>query len=254
MSRLTEKKFLDNFKAIKNINPNYVASKEELMYEKLGRLEDLLELYGISSIEELELALGMYIGSNKNLYPIPIFDLEEYRIDKLGNIFSLKKQIYLKPNLNKDGYAYVMINKKQRLIHRLVAITFIDNPNNFKEVNHKNEIKNDNRVENLEWCSRKYNATYNNCHFRHSEWEKKPILQFTLDGEFVKEWTYSKEIEDSGIAKANLVRQCCRNKICQTGGFVWRFKGDIFETRRIKKEYDRTKNLGNYASKKDKSE
>ena len=46
MSRLTEKKFLDNFKAIKNINPNYVASKEELMYEKLGKLEDLEEEIG----------------------------------------------------------------------------------------------------------------------------------------------------------------------------------------------------------------
>ena len=46
MSRLTEKKFLDNFKAIKNISPNYVASKEELMYEKLGKLEDLEEQIG----------------------------------------------------------------------------------------------------------------------------------------------------------------------------------------------------------------
>ena len=46
MSRLTEKKFLANFKAIKNINPNYVASKEELMYEKLGKLEDLEEELG----------------------------------------------------------------------------------------------------------------------------------------------------------------------------------------------------------------
>ena len=46
MSRLTEKKFLDNFKEIKNINPNYVASKEELMYEKLGKLEDLEEQLG----------------------------------------------------------------------------------------------------------------------------------------------------------------------------------------------------------------
>ena len=50
MSRLTEKKFLDNFKAIKNINPNYVASKEELMYEKLGKLEDLEEEIGVNNL------------------------------------------------------------------------------------------------------------------------------------------------------------------------------------------------------------
>ena len=61
MSRLTEKKFLDNFKAIKNINPNYVASKEELMYEKLGKLEDLEEEIGCP-LEVREQALnGFYI-------------------------------------------------------------------------------------------------------------------------------------------------------------------------------------------------
>lgn len=43
--------------------------------------------------------------------------------------------------------------------------------------------------------------------------------------------------------------KCCRNQLCQTSNYVWRFKGDTFETRRIRKEYDRTKNLGNYARK-----
>ena len=61
MSRLTDKKFLANFKAIKNINPNYVASKEELMYVKLGKLEDLEEEIGCP-LEIRERALnGFYI-------------------------------------------------------------------------------------------------------------------------------------------------------------------------------------------------
>ncbi len=50
MSRLTEKKFLDNFKAMKNIAPDYVASKEQLMYEKLGKLEDLEEEIGVNNL------------------------------------------------------------------------------------------------------------------------------------------------------------------------------------------------------------
>lgn len=248
MERLTQ--FNEDFYEIKDDKGNLIApkySKLDQVITKLGQIEDLFELYNINSLEELELILGKNINSNEKLFSIPIKDLEHYKIDKLGNIFSLKKQIYLKQSLNKDGYAYVIIKNKQRLIHRLVAITFIENPNNYKEVNHKNEKKNDNRVENLEWCSRKYNATYNNCHLRHNDWEKKKVLQFSIDGVFIKEWDYAKEIEKSGIAKANLVKMCCRNKLCQTSGFVWRFKGDSFETRRIRKEYDRTKNLGDYA-------
>lgn len=61
MSRLTEKKFLDNFKAIKNISPNYVASKEELMYEKLGKLENLEEQIGCP----LEVVITPYFKRGK---------------------------------------------------------------------------------------------------------------------------------------------------------------------------------------------
>ena len=67
MSRLTEKKFLDDFKAIKNINPNYVASKEELMYEKLGKLEDIMEKYEIESLEELEELIKDYDDMAKSI-------------------------------------------------------------------------------------------------------------------------------------------------------------------------------------------
>lgn len=244
MSRLTKKTELGDYIFIDGevVCPNEIATK-------LGKLETLMEKYDIDSIEELELIIARNLNDNNKLFPIPIEDLSEYKIDKTGKVYSLKKQIYLKVSINKDGYAYYMLNGKQRLAHRLVAITFIPNPNNYKEVNHKNEIKNDNRVENLEWCSRKYNATYNNCHLRHSEWGKKPILQFDLQGNFIKEWSYAKEIELSGIAKSYLVKQCCRNQLCQTSGYVWRFKGDTFETRRLRKQYDRAKNLGNYARK-----
>ena len=66
----------------------------------------------------------------------------------------MSKKGYLRVGLVKDG------KQKKYLVHRLVAIAFLDNPNNLPEVNHRNEIKTDNRVENLEWMSRRDNMNY----------------------------------------------------------------------------------------------
>lgn len=101
----------------------------------------------------------------------------EYEISNLGNIRSIhsilirsngrphtRKSKILKPALNRSGYfaGSVCVNKKMipYTIHRLVAENFIDNPNNKLEVNHKNGIKIDNRVENLEWVTRQENMNH----------------------------------------------------------------------------------------------
>lgn len=66
----------------------------------------------------------------------------------------LSKKGYLRVGLTKDG------KQKKYLVHRLVAIAFLDNPNNLPDVNHKNECKTDNRLVNLEWMSRRDNMNY----------------------------------------------------------------------------------------------
>ena len=89
---------------------------------------------------------------------------KEYQISNYGRLKSLKNNLIMKPMIATNGYLIACLwkNGKQKkyVIHRLVAKAFLDNPNNYKEVNHIDEDKNNNNVNNYEWCSHKYNMNY----------------------------------------------------------------------------------------------
>lgn len=91
---------------------------------------------------------------------------ENYEINNQGKVRNKSSGKTLKDTLSWNGYRRISLSggkrgsKKGFMIHRLVAEYFIPNPNNLPEVNHKNLIKSDNRVENLEWCSKLENMQH----------------------------------------------------------------------------------------------
>lgn len=88
-----------------------------------------------------------------------------YAITSCGRVWSYKRKKFLTPIKQKNGYLFVNLydgagNKKRGLIHRLVAISYLSNPQGFSQVNHKDENKSNNCLKNLEWCSAQYNVDY----------------------------------------------------------------------------------------------
>ena len=157
-----------------------------------------------------------------------------YQVSNWGRVKSIKfgKEIILKPQKDISGYLFVRLCKngiiKNYFIHRLVAEVFLPNPNNYKEVNHKDECKTNNIVSNLEWCDRKYNQNYGTRTERVAEKTtngklSKPVLQYTLNGEFVREWESIAECDRNGYNQG-AVSACCRGKLKTYKGYIWRYK------------------------------
>ena len=163
--------------------------------------------------------------------------LERFRKGKHNSLVFVNEKI-LKNSKNKNGYLCVNLCKegkpKKYYIHRLVASAFLPNPNNLPEVNHINENKTDNRVENLEYCDRKYNNNYGTRNERVIKSLSIPILQFTKDGEFIRKWDSAIEVEKKIIFYSSSITACCKGKRKTCGGYRWRYyyKG-IWEKKHI---------------------
>ena len=178
-----------------------------------------------------------------------------YQVSNLGRILSLNYRHTGKAELmelSDDGYGYLKIRlcknkeKKSCLVHRLVAQTFLPNPENKPQVNHKIQgdegkkinivyLNEDGTVDEekstIEWVTYKENCNYGTRNERISKTQtndrnkSKKVLQFTLDGEFIREWPSIMECERNGFDKGAVWR-CCNGKQKSAYGYIWRYKED----------------------------
>lgn len=167
---------------------------------------------------------------------------ELYQVSNLGRIKALRKRVHkiikgkecyplcrekiLKiSNHNRNGYLKINITKnnipKTYEIHRLVAQAFIANQNNLPQVNHKNGIKTDNRVENLEWVT----VSQNHKHAFENGLKKptsKKVIQYSKNNKFIKQWDSMTEASKKmNICKTD-ISACARGKIRTAGGYKWK--------------------------------
>lgn len=166
-----------------------------------------------------------------------------YEVSNLGNVKSLKTNKYnhktkqnevinreriLKPSYSK-GYLKVTLLKdnvnKSCFVHRLVAQAFIPNPNNLPQVNHIKEFEKDNNcVDNLEWCDRKYNVNYGTGKNRSAKSREKPILQYDLENNLIKEWESIRQASKVLNFNETCLGNCCKKRCKTSYGSIWRYK------------------------------
>lgn len=159
-----------------------------------------------------------------------------YEVSNMGGVRSLNyARLGEVKELNKlrDKHGYVHVNlsncgkRKKFAIHRLVGMAFIQNPNNLPMINHMDENKHNNCVSNLEWCDAKYNTNYGTAIDRSIDKRANKIYQYSLDGQYIKEWRCIGDISDSMPDHKNCSRnihKCCELKRNKAYGYMWSYE------------------------------
>ena len=151
---------------------------------------------------------------------------EDYLIYSDGRVFSKKSNKFLKQSTDKRGYKVVSLCKngvlKQFKVHRLVAEAYIDNQNDFPQVNHKDENKANNDFNNLEWCTAKYNTNYGTVKEKISAKNSKPIVSVNIKTGKVTYYNSTVEASKYGYTKSEIWR-ACNGIYSQYKGCYWRY-------------------------------
>lgn len=152
-----------------------------------------------------------------------------------GNILNTNTNNLLKGTINNSGYKVVTIGKNKYLLHRLLALAFIKNPNpkKYNLINHKDENKLNNDINNLEWCDSSYNQRYS---------RSKEIYAYDKNGNEIH-YNCIADCEKDGYSAGNIIN-CCKNKINTAYGMIWSYykldKNNVIEFFNNNKTYNKS--------------
>lgn len=153
-----------------------------------------------------------------NIIPIKNYE-NKYLIRSDGVVINNKTNRQLKPSKQTNGYLIVSLSKNNIkhtvTIHRLVAEHFIKNPNKYNQINHIDENKNNNSVENLEWCSCQMNIDHS---------FSKKVYQYDKFGNIVNIWKSAMEASRNGYNQGK-ISACCRLEQTLHKGYRWSYNG-----------------------------
>lgn len=154
-----------------------------------------------------------------------------YQASTHGRIRSLSRNTtngkILKQAKDSNGYLLVSLSKngkvKKARVHQIIASTFLSNPQNMPIINHKSEVKTENQVWNLEWCTYSYNNSYGSHPVSVSCANSKPVLQYDLQGNLIATHQSTIEIERKfGFDNGN-IGKCCNGKYKSAYGYIWKY-------------------------------
>lgn len=174
----------------------------------------------------------------------------QYAVSTKGRVRNLKNGKILAGSYGNDGYRFVRLKGKHHSIHRLVALAFLDNPNNLPQVNHIDEKKDNNDVSNLEWCSASYNVNYSShkCSCK--------VKQIDKNGNLIMIWNSLSQIEHELGYKSGSISNVCKGMRRYVYGFKWQYLDP--SSQRVKNRkviaYKGSEQIGEFSSAKKASE
>ena len=163
-----------------------------------------------------------------------IKEFPNYMVSNMGNVYSIKHKKVMSPRDNSCGYLTLSLckdsKKHTKYVHRLVAETFLPNPENKKTIDHINCERHDNRLENLRWATQEENCNNPKTIEKYKQWvggnngNSKSVLQFTKDGDFIRKWDCITDVKkELGICGSHIGKCCKGERYKSAGGYIWKY-------------------------------